>query len=148
MIVPFAAGGAVDTLARFVVERIREPLGQPVVIENVTGADGATGIGRAARARPDGYTICLGTTGTHVLNGASYSLPYDVLNDFLPVSPLVTFPDVLYGRRTITAKGLNEFIDWLKPNKASAGIVAGDFRLVTMFLQSVDRRDHGPLRVP
>ena len=135
LIVPFAAGGAGDTLARIVVERMREPLGQSVVIENVTGADGTVGIGRAARARPDGYTVCLGTTGTHVLNGAFYSLPYDVLNDFVPVSPLVTFPDVLYARRTITARGLNELIDWLKPNKALAGIIAGDFRLVTMFFQ-------------
>jgi tripartite-type tricarboxylate transporter receptor subunit TctC len=89
----------------------------------------------AARARPDGYTLCLGTNGTHVLNGAFYSLPYDVLNDFVPVSPLVIYPDVLYARRTITARNLNELVGWLKANKASAGIIAGDFRLITIFFQ-------------
>ena len=107
----------------------------PVVIENVTGADGTIGTIRAARAKPDGYTLCLGTTGTHVLNGAFYSLPYDVLSDFLPVSPLVINPHVLYARRTITARNLNELVAWLKANKASAGIIAGDFRLITMFFQ-------------
>src|SRR5262245_26378987 len=108
MIVPFAAGGAADTLARVVVERIRAPLGQSIVIENVTGAEGTIGVGRAVRARPDGYTICLGTTGTHVLNSALYSLPYDVLNDFVPISPLAMLPLVLYSKRTIPAKSLSE----------------------------------------
>jgi tripartite-type tricarboxylate transporter receptor subunit TctC len=74
MIVPFAAGGALDTLARIVAERMRAPLGQSVVIENVTGGEGTIGVGRAVRARPDGYTICLGTNSTHVLNSALYSL--------------------------------------------------------------------------
>jgi tripartite-type tricarboxylate transporter receptor subunit TctC len=77
MIVPFAAGGAADTLARIVVERMRAPLGQSIVIESVTGAEGTIGVGRAVRARSDGYTICMGTTATHVLNSALYSLPYD-----------------------------------------------------------------------
>src|SRR6516225_11486205 len=75
MIVPFPAGGATDTLARFLGERLRVVLGQPVVIENVGGASGSLGVGRAARANPDGYTLNLGTLGTHVLNGAFYSLP-------------------------------------------------------------------------
>jgi tripartite-type tricarboxylate transporter receptor subunit TctC len=135
LVVPFAAGGAGDTVARVVVERMRGPLGQPVVIENVTGADGTIGTARVARARPDGYTLCLGTNGTHVLNGAFYSLPYDVLNDFVPVSPLVIYPDVLYARGTITARDLNELVGWFKANKASAGITAGDFRLITMSFQ-------------
>jgi tripartite-type tricarboxylate transporter receptor subunit TctC len=135
LVVPFAAGGAGDTVARIVAERMRGPLGQPVVIENVTGADGTIGTARVARARPDGYTLCLGTNGTHVLNGAFYSLPYDVLNDFVPVSPLVIYPDVLYARGTITATDLNELVGWLRANKASAGIIAGDFRLITMSFQ-------------
>jgi tripartite-type tricarboxylate transporter receptor subunit TctC len=135
LVVPFAAGGAGDTVARIVVERMREPLGQPVVIENVTGADGTIGTTRVVRAKPDGYTLCFGTTGTHVLNGAFYSLPYDVLNDFAPVSPLVINPNVLYARRTITAGNLNELVGWLKTNKASAGVIAADFRLITMFFQ-------------
>jgi tripartite-type tricarboxylate transporter receptor subunit TctC len=137
LIVPFAAGGAADTLVRIVVERMRAPLGQSIVIENVTGAEGSIGVGRAVRARPDGYTICLGTTGTHVLNSALYSLPYDVLNDFVPISLLAMIPLVLYSKRTIPAKSLAELIAWAKANanKASAGIVAGNFRLLTMLFQ-------------
>ena len=94
-------------------------------------------LGRAARARPDGYTIDFGSFGTHVLNGAFYSLPYDVLNDFAPISPLVTIPLVLFARKTMPANDLNELIAWLKanPDKASAGISAGGFRLLTAFFQ-------------
>src|ERR1700686_4783207 len=82
MIVPYPAGGISDTIGRIVVERMQERLGQRILIENVGGADGSIGVGRAARARPDGYTISLGLMDTHVLNGAFYSLPYDLLHDF------------------------------------------------------------------
>jgi tripartite-type tricarboxylate transporter receptor subunit TctC len=98
MIVPYPAGGPTDVLGRVVAERMSVSLGQPIIIENVSGADGSIGTGRAARAKPDGYTIDLGLQGTHVLNGALYSLPYDVLNDFAPVSPLATAPIVLFAR--------------------------------------------------
>jgi tripartite-type tricarboxylate transporter receptor subunit TctC len=137
MIVPFAAGGAGDTLARIVVERMRASLGQSIVIENVTGAEGSIGVGRAVRARPDGYTICLGTTGTHVLNSALYSLPYDVLNDFVPILPLAMSPLALYSKRTIPANGLADLIAWARANanKVSAGNIAGSFRLMTMLFQ-------------
>jgi tripartite-type tricarboxylate transporter receptor subunit TctC len=135
VIVPVAAGGGRDTLARIVVERMRGPLGRPIVIENITGADGTIGTGRAARARPDGYTLCLGSIGTQVLNGAFYSLAYDVLNDFVPVAPLVTIPLVLYARRTMPANNLSELIGWLTAKNALAGIWSGDGRLVTMFFQ-------------
>ena len=90
IVVPFPAGGSTDTISRIVGEPMRRSLGQPIVIENVSGADGSIGVGRAARARPDGYTISVGPMETHVLNGAFYSLPYDVLNDLVPISPLVT----------------------------------------------------------
>jgi hypothetical protein len=86
------AGGPVDTVGRVVVERMRGLIGQPIIIENVAGADGSIGIGRAAGALPDGYTLVLGGLQTHVLNGAFYSLRYDVLNDFAPVALLVTPP--------------------------------------------------------
>jgi tripartite-type tricarboxylate transporter receptor subunit TctC len=135
MIVPFAAGGAGDTLARVVIERMRAPLGQAIVIENVTGADGSIGVGRAVRARPDGYTICLGTAGTHVLNSAFYSLPYDVLNGFVSISPLAMIPLVFYSKKTMPAKSLAELIAWAKANKASAGTISGSFRLLTMLFQ-------------
>jgi tripartite-type tricarboxylate transporter receptor subunit TctC len=118
-------------------ERMRDLLGQPIIIENVSGADGTIGVGRAARARPDGYTIELGHSAAHVLNGAFYSLQYDVLNDFAPISPLVRFPVLLCAKKTMPAKDLNELINWLKanPNRASAGIATIDYRLVATFIQ-------------
>jgi tripartite-type tricarboxylate transporter receptor subunit TctC len=123
MIVPFAAGGATDVIGRVLAARMTDSLKQPVIIENVSGADGSIGTGRAARARPDGYTIDFGNVSTNVMNGAVYSLRYDVLNDFAPISPLVTAPSILFSRRTMPAKDLNELIGWLKanPDKASAG---------------------------
>jgi tripartite-type tricarboxylate transporter receptor subunit TctC len=132
MIVPFAPGGPTDVLGRVLAERMKDALGQPVIIENVAGANGTIGIGRAARARPDGYTIDLGFLSGHVLNGALYSLPYDVLNDFEPVSPLTTMPYVLFARQTMRAKDLNELIAWLKanPDKASAGFSSSSLELI------------------
>src|SRR5262245_64498165 len=85
MVVPVSAGGAMDTNARLIAEGMRAALGQPVVIENVTGASGSIGVGRVARAARDGSTIAYGAIVTHVVNGAAYSLPYDVLTDFDPV---------------------------------------------------------------
>jgi Tripartite tricarboxylate transporter family receptor len=90
-----AAGGISDVEARVVAERMRGSLGQPVVVENISGADGSIGVGRFARARADGYTIGTGGNSTHVLNGALYSLQYDVLNDFAPISPLTASPFIL-----------------------------------------------------
>jgi tripartite-type tricarboxylate transporter receptor subunit TctC len=88
MIVPLAAGGGIDVTGRVLADRMRRSLGQPVVIENVTGGDGNIATARAVQARPDGYTIEIGFISTHALNSAFYSLPYDVLNDFSPISPL------------------------------------------------------------
>ena len=132
MIVPAAAGSSTDTIGQIIAERMRRSLAQPIIIENVGGADGSVGAGRAARAKPDGYTIDLGYLGNHVLNGAVYSLQYDVLNDFAPISPLATASVFLYARRTIPAKDLNELIAWLKanPNKASMGVAAVGPRLI------------------
>jgi tripartite-type tricarboxylate transporter receptor subunit TctC len=135
MIVPDAAGGSTDVLARLVAERMRKPLGQPVIVEDVSGADGNVGIGRAARAKPDGYTINLGYKGT-VLNAAYYSLPYDVLNDFAPIALLTTNLVGLFARKTLPAKDLKEFIAWLKANpKASAGISYLGSRAVAVLFQ-------------
>jgi tripartite-type tricarboxylate transporter receptor subunit TctC len=137
MIVPIAAGGNTDAAARVLAERMRGSLGQPIIIENVTGADGSIAAGRAARARPDGYTIDFGALGTHVLNGALYSLPYDVLNDFEPISPLGGVPFVVFARKTMPAKDLPELIAWLKanPNKASAAIFSPGSHLLTALFQ-------------
>jgi len=123
LIVPFSAGGPTDVLARILAEQMRRTLGQTVVIENVTGASGSVAGIRAARATPDGYTIIIGHWGTHVLNGAVYSLQYDVLNDFDPVGLIGNGPQLIIGRPTLPARNLNELIGWLKdnPNKATAG---------------------------
>src|SRR4051812_29902534 len=78
MVVPFAAGGPTDTIGRIIADRVRASLGQTVIVENVTGANGSIGVGRVARAAPDGYTLGIGHWATHVINGAIYPLPYDV----------------------------------------------------------------------
>jgi tripartite-type tricarboxylate transporter receptor subunit TctC len=137
MIVPYPAGFANDVFGRILAEQMRDPLGQPIIIENVSGADGNFGSGRAARAKPDGYTIELGSIATHVINGALYSLSYDVLNDFTPVSPLMTSQNLLVGRKTMPARDLNELIAWLRanPGKSSAGIAASVFRVIALLFQ-------------
>jgi tripartite-type tricarboxylate transporter receptor subunit TctC len=106
MIVSGAAGTSGDLVGRIIAERMREKLGRPIIIENIGGADGSIGAGRAARARPDGYTIDIGFLGNHVLNGAFYSLNYDLLNAFAPISPLTTLSDLLYATKTVPARDL------------------------------------------
>jgi tripartite-type tricarboxylate transporter receptor subunit TctC len=137
LIVPAPAGGAVDVIGRLVAERMRGALGRPIIIENVGGADGSIGVGRTARARPDGYTICLGIHDHFVLNGGFYSLPYDLLNDFEPIAPLATGPLALVARKTMPAVDLRELIAWLmeRPNQASAGMNTLGFRLVAARFQ-------------
>jgi tripartite-type tricarboxylate transporter receptor subunit TctC len=123
IVVPFAAGGPLDTLARIVAERMRASLGQPIVIENVTGAGGSIGTGRVARAVADGYTLIIGIWTTHVVNGAIYPLQYDVLNDFEPIALLANNPQLIVAKKSMPANDLKGLIAWLKanPNKASAG---------------------------
>jgi tripartite-type tricarboxylate transporter receptor subunit TctC len=136
LIVPAPAGGVTDVIGRVVAERMRTSLGQAVIVENISGGDGSIGVGRAARARPDGYTIHMGYTST-VFNGAFYSLPYDVLNDFAPVLPLATSPVVLFARKTLPVNDLNELIAWLKANsnRASAAVPTVLQRLLMVFFQ-------------
>ena len=140
-VVPFAAGGPTDTLARILTERMRAPLGQTVIIENATGAAGSIGVGRVARAAPDGYTVSIGHWSTHVVNGAIYSLPYDLLADFDPVALLPANPQLIVTRTSVPAKDLKELIDWLKQNQAkiSAGTAgAGSASHVSgAYLQSI-----------
>src|SRR6476659_8839054 len=100
LIVPFAAGGPTDVLARILAAHMQTTLGQTVVIENVTGASGTLAGMRAARATPDGYTITIGHWATHVLNGAIYQLQYDVLRDFEPVVLLANGPQLIIGKPT------------------------------------------------
>jgi len=120
IIVPFAAGGPSDALARLLGDRMKTTLGQPFLVENVTGAAGSIAVGRAVRAAPDGYTISFGHLGTHVANGAIYSLPYDLLADLDPVVLLPSNPMVVVSKPTLPAKTLKEVLAWLKTNQATA----------------------------
>jgi len=123
MVVAFAAGGSGDTISRIIAEHMRSTLGQTVIVENVGGAAGSIGVGRVARSQPDGYTISAGNWPTHVLNGAIYSLNYDLLKDFQPLSLVSTESTVIVARKSIPPNNLKEFIAWLKanPDKGSAG---------------------------
>ena len=123
MVLPFSAGGPTDTLARIIGARMQVLLGQPVIIENVTGAAGTIGVGRVARAAPDGYTVSVGPMNSHVLTGAVYNLPFDLLRDLEPVALLANNPSVVVSKKDVPAKDLKELIAWVKanPDKVLAG---------------------------
>jgi tripartite-type tricarboxylate transporter receptor subunit TctC len=123
IVVPYTAGGPTDTIARVVADGMRVALGQPVIIENVTGAAGTIGVGRVARATPDGYTISIGQWGSHVTNGAIYALSYDLLNDFAPVAWIANGTPLIVSKNALPAKNLKELIAWLRanPDRASQG---------------------------
>jgi tripartite-type tricarboxylate transporter receptor subunit TctC len=137
LVVPFAAGGPTDIVGRMLAERMKTPLGQPIIVENVGGAAGSIAVGRVARAPSDGYTLSLGLWGTHVINGAIYDLPYHVLNDFAPIGMLAVNPAIIVTKKEIPADDLRALIAWLKANPdrasqgtsgvGSAGHVAGVF---------------------
>jgi tripartite-type tricarboxylate transporter receptor subunit TctC len=123
VIVPVPAGGQMDSIARIVTERMRARLGQPMIIENVTGASGTLGVGRVARATADGYTLLYGAWATQVVNGAVYDLPYDVVKDFEPIALTSITPWLIAAKYAVPANDLRELIAWLKanPDKTSAG---------------------------
>jgi tripartite-type tricarboxylate transporter receptor subunit TctC len=116
MVVPLGPGGSTDVIARLVAEGLRVALGQPVIVENTTGAGGTIGVGRLLRSAPDGYTIGIGHSGTNVVNGAIYPLKFDLLNDFEPVGLISTQPFLIVGRKTLPANNLVELVAWLKSN--------------------------------
>jgi tripartite-type tricarboxylate transporter receptor subunit TctC len=121
IIVPFPPGGPADVIARIVGDRMRTSLGQPVIIENVSGAGGSIGVARVARATPDGYTLIIGQLNSHVFSQAVHSVRYDLLRDFDPVALLTTNPLMIAGRKDLPAKNVRELVAWLKenPDKAS-----------------------------
>ena len=123
LVVPFAPGALTDGIARVLAEGMRPSLGQPLIVENVTGADGTIGTGRVAPAAPDGYTLVVGVWNTHVTNAAIYALDYDVVKDFEPIALLPDAPMVLIVKKDLPATNLDAFIAWLKtnPDKASMG---------------------------
>ena len=108
MIVPFAAGGATDTLARFLGEKMRERLGQPIIIENVTGAGGSIGVGRAVRAPADGTVIQIGTSTTHMLLGGMYPLQFDLIEDLAPILMIASEPLMIVGKKALAPKDLKD----------------------------------------
>ena len=123
IVVPYAAGGPSDAMARILGDRMKTRLGETLLVENVTGAGGSIGVGRAVRATPDGYTISFGHLGTHVANGAIYKLGYDLVTDLEPVVLLPSNPMIIVSKNTVPAKTLKELIAWLKarPAPATAG---------------------------
>src|SRR5580692_10265837 len=123
IVVPFPAGGPTDSLTRVLAERMKGSLGQPVIIENVTGAGGTIGVGRVARAAPDGYTVSIGHWQTHVVNGATYTLQYDVVKDFEPVSLVADNPIWIVAKAAFPPNNFAQFIAWLKdnPGKVTVG---------------------------
>jgi tripartite-type tricarboxylate transporter receptor subunit TctC len=141
LIVPFGAGGPLDTLTRILSERMRASLGQPIVIDNVTGASGVIGVGRAVRADPDGYTVSVGNWPTHVVNGATFTLQYDLLRDLEPVALLSSNPYVVVARNGLAANNLQELIAVLKANPekltlGTAGLGSGQ-HVSGIYFQSV-----------
>ena len=119
MVVPFAAGGAFDVVGRIIGVRMGELLGQPIIVENITGAAGIIGVNRVIAAKPDGYTLLLGTTGTHAYNQTIYKKRrYDAVNDFTPVALFSEQPMVLEARKDIPASTFAEFVALLKANGA------------------------------
>jgi tripartite-type tricarboxylate transporter receptor subunit TctC len=139
LMVPFPPGGLTDVVGRILAEGMRTALGQTIVIENVGGATGSIGTGQVARAAPDGYTLVVGIWNTHVANGVTYALKYDVVTDFEPVALLVDAPLLLVGKKALPANDLKELIAWLKANPDSASMgttgAGGPGHLLALLLQ-------------
>jgi tripartite-type tricarboxylate transporter receptor subunit TctC len=145
IVVAFPAGGPTDTMLRILAERMRASLGKPLTIENVAGAGGTIGVGRVARALPDGYTIALGISSTHVVNGAIYKLQYDVVKDFEPIALLANSPLLIIAKATVPANDLTGLIAWLKanPDKAlfgTSGVGSPEHIPGVLFQQITDTR--------
>jgi len=123
LIVPFPPGGLTDVVGRVLAEGMRMSLGETVIVENVGGATGSIGSGRVARASPDGYTLVLGIWNTHVANGVTYSLQYDVVNDFQPIAFLADAPLMFNVKKDMPVGSMKELVVWLKtnPDKATMG---------------------------
>jgi tripartite-type tricarboxylate transporter receptor subunit TctC len=129
IVVPYSAGGPTDTLGRVVGDRMRKPLGQTVLVDNTTGAGGSIAVGKVVRAAPDGYTLGIGHWGSHVVNGAYYTLPFNLLTDLQPVAMIATNPQVIISKSAVPAKNLKELLAWIRANEdkllvGSGGVAA------------------------
>jgi tripartite-type tricarboxylate transporter receptor subunit TctC len=146
LVAPFPAGGPVDTIARILGEHMQRSLGQTFIVEDISGAAGSVGVGRVARAAPDGYTLSVGQWSTHVANAAIYKLPYDTLSDFQPIALLSSNPGLIVGRKDLPANNLKELVAWLKanPETATQGTpgVGGFGHIGGVFFQKVTGTSH------
>jgi tripartite-type tricarboxylate transporter receptor subunit TctC len=145
MIIPYPPGGSTDVVARNLSDSMRATLGQSIVIENVGGANGSIGVGRAARAAPDGYTLVMGNWNTFVGNGAIYALSYNLVDDFKPVALVSAAPALITTRKELPAKDVQQLIAWLKqnPDKATEGhpgIGSGGHVIGIFFQRNTDTR--------
>ena len=122
LVVPFPPGGSTDAAARIMAERMRAPLGQPIVIENVGGAGGSIGVGRVARAAPDGYTFDIGQWDTHV-GSIIYKLDYDLEKDFEPIGLISNNPQLMVAKNDLPASNLAELVTWMKANPGKINFV-------------------------
>jgi tripartite-type tricarboxylate transporter receptor subunit TctC len=150
VIVPFAAGGPTDLVARVITDKMREPLGASIVIENVGGAGGSIAAARVARSAPDGYTLEIGNNGSNVLVGALYALPVDIFADFAPVAELTINPQIVVSRKTVPAANLKEFLAWLRDNQKNVSVgIAGpvaEVSVVNFETMTGTRFQHVPYR--
>jgi len=141
IVVPFSAGGPTDTLARIMSERMRKALGQTVVVDNTTGAGGSIGVGKVVRAAPDGYTVSIGHWGTHVVNGAYYTLPYNLLTDLAPVALIATNPQTVVSKAAVPAGNLKELIAWISASPSQVlmgtGGVGGASHMAAIYFQNL-----------
>ena len=139
LVAPFPAGGPLDVIARIIAEPMRETLGQPVIIENLPGAGGNLGVGKLAKAEPDGYTVGIGQWSTHVVNPVTYEVPYDIVKDFEPIALIANTPQLIIARKDFPAKDVKELVAWLKanPDKATAATVgvAGGAQVSAVYFQ-------------
>ena len=141
IVVPFSAGGPTDTLARIMSEPLKRALGQTVVVDNTTGAGGTIGTGRVVRAAPDGYMLSIGHWGTHVVNGAYYTLPFNLLTDFEPVAMIATNPQVIISKNAVPAENLNELIVWIRASQDTVlmgtGALGGASHMGAIYFQNL-----------
>ena len=141
IVVPFSAGGPTDTLARILSEPLRKLLGQTIIVDNVTGAGGSIGVGRVVRAAPDGHTLSIGHWGTHVVNGAYYTLTFDLLTDFEPIAMIATNPQVIVSKNAVPARNLKELNAWISANQGKVlmgtGGVGGASHMAALYYQNL-----------
>ncbi len=141
IVVPFSAGGPTDTLARLLVEPLRANLGQPILVDNTTGAGGTIGTGKVVRSPPDGHMVSIGHWGTHVVNGAYYTnLNFNLLTDFEPVAWIASNPQLIVSRNPVPANNLKELVSWIKaspkPVLVGTGGVGGASHIAAIYLQN------------